>query len=71
MLVLSRKTNESITIEGGVEIKVIGVSGNRVKLGIEAPASLHIARTELLSIASHLCVAETTGSFGPTPTTKP
>jgi carbon storage regulator CsrA len=57
MLVLSRKKkNESIRIDGGVEIRVIALDGNRVKLGIEAPASVHIVRTELLPSASHVSV---------------
>ena len=49
MLVLSRKTNESIVIDGGIRISVIAVYGSRVRLGIEAPDSVRILRSELLS----------------------
>jgi carbon storage regulator len=50
MLVLSRKTNESVTFDGDIEIKVISVHGGRVKLGITAPDSVGIVRTELLEM---------------------
>lgn len=48
MLVLTRKTNESIVVDGNIRITVIRVSGNKVKLGIEAPAEVPIARQELI-----------------------
>ena len=47
MLVLGRKSGESIRIGEGIEITVIGVSGNRVRLGIEAPDSVRVLRAEL------------------------
>lgn len=49
MLVLSRRSNESITIPGtGIHITVLRVSGNRVRLGIEAPSGVEIRRSELV-----------------------
>lgn len=47
MLVLSRKTNESIIIDGVIEIKVIKIDGEVAKLGIIAPASVPIHRQEV------------------------
>jgi carbon storage regulator len=47
MLVLSRKLNESIVIDGDIRIKVVGIRGNQVRLGIEAPDSVGILRAEL------------------------
>ena len=47
MLVLSRKAGESIRIGEGVEIKVIEVAGDKVKIGIEAPSEMKILRGEL------------------------
>lgn len=47
MLVLSRKVEETIIIDGQIEIQVIRVEGNRVKLGIRAPQSVKILRSEL------------------------
>lgn len=49
MLVLSRKLNEEIVIAGNIRIKVLEVSGNRVRLGVDAPAQVPIARQELLA----------------------
>lgn len=47
MLVLTRKTNETIVIDGQIEVSVIQVRGNRVRLGIKAPASVSIERSEI------------------------
>lgn len=49
MLILTRKEQERLRIARTVTVAVLEVRGNSVKLGIEAPASLHIAREELLS----------------------
>ena len=46
MLVLTRKTNEQILI-GGVELTVLTVRGEQVKLGINAPREVVIRRGEL------------------------
>lgn len=46
MLVLSRKQNDEILIGDRVCIKVVAVSGNRVRLGISAPAEVVIRRGE-------------------------
>ena len=49
MLVLSRKTNETIELpELGISIEVIRVNGGSVRLGITAPKSIRILRGELL-----------------------
>ncbi len=47
MLVLTRKMNESIVIDGDISIKVVSVRGNQVRLGISAPLSHSIFRSEL------------------------
>ncbi len=47
MLVLTRKTDESITIGNQVTISVLEIKGNQVKLGIKAPKDIPINRTEL------------------------
>jgi carbon storage regulator len=47
MLVLTRKLNESIVINGDIRITVVGIRGNHVRLGIEAPRSVGIFRDEL------------------------
>jgi carbon storage regulator len=47
MLVLSRRKCESIVIDGGIEITVLSIRGDRVRLGIEAPTDVRIVRREL------------------------
>lgn len=47
MLVLSRKLDESIIIDGGIKVTVVSVHGNQVRLGIQAPESVRIFREEL------------------------
>ena len=49
MLVLSRKTNETIELpELGISIEVIKIKGGTVRLGVKAPESIRILRDELL-----------------------
>lgn len=50
MLVLSRKTDESILIDGNIRITVLGIRGGQVRLGIEAPRSVRVIREELKPI---------------------
>lgn len=47
MLVLSRKVNENIVIDGRIVIKVVRTEGNFVKLGIEAPPDVPVHRQEI------------------------
>lgn len=47
MLVLSRKIDEAIHINGNIKIKVVNIGGGRVRLGIEAPADVRIIRGEI------------------------
>lgn len=48
MLVLRRKACEAIILNGTITIYVLAVEGERVKLGIDAPAEVVIVRSELL-----------------------
>lgn len=47
MLVLSRKTQETITIGSNIQITVLLVNAKRVKIGIEAPDNVRVLRGEL------------------------
>ncbi len=47
MLVLARKVNQSIIINDSIEIVVIDVKGDQIKIGIEAPRSIKIYRKEV------------------------
>ena len=47
MLVLTRKINEVIKIGSDISIKIISISDNQIKIGIEAPKSVQILRGEV------------------------
>jgi len=47
MLVLNRKKGESIIISDDIEIQIIDIQGDSIKLGIEAPKEVSILRKEL------------------------
>ncbi len=47
MLALSRKKDEAIIINDNIEIKIIDVKGDQVKIGITAPKSIPIYRKEV------------------------
>ncbi|MGG0662684.1 carbon storage regulator CsrA [Viridibacillus arvi] len=47
MLVLTRKTGESIMVGDQIELKVLSVDGDQVKLGIVAPKSVKVHRSEV------------------------
>lgn len=47
MLVLSRKKNESIMIGDNIEIKIIGIEGEAVRIGITAPRDVDVHRKEI------------------------
>ncbi|USK69974.1 carbon storage regulator CsrA [Peribacillus asahii] len=47
MLVLTRKLNESIMIGNDIEITVLAVEGEQIKLGINAPKHIDIHRKEV------------------------
>ncbi|NLB29416.1 MAG: carbon storage regulator CsrA [Clostridiales bacterium] len=48
MLVLSRKINETILIGDDIKITLLGVEGDKIKIGIDAPRAMKIFREELL-----------------------
>ena len=47
MLALSRKTGESIVINNEVEVTILEIKGDQVKIGINAPKSVPVYRKEL------------------------
>ena len=47
MLILSRKTNQKILIGDDIEITIIEVRGDQVKIGIKAPQEIQVFRQEL------------------------
>lgn len=47
MLILTRKKDESIIINGNIEIKIIEIEDGKIRVGIEAPKEIEIFRKEL------------------------
>lgn len=47
MLILTRRISESVIIGDNVKITVLGVKGNQVRLGIDAPKSVSVHREEI------------------------
>jgi carbon storage regulator len=51
MLVLSRKVNEKIIINGDIVLTVVKIDRNQVRLGIEAPEHVRVFREEIAGIS--------------------
>lgn len=47
MLILKRKVNEELKINSNITVKILSISDNQVKIGIEAPNDVQIYRAEL------------------------
>lgn len=50
MLILSRKLNECIVIDGSVTVKVLKIEKDSVKLGIQAPSEVAVHRQEVFEL---------------------
>lgn len=46
MLVLTRKVEESLILGGEIRVTVLGVSGDKVRIGVDAPQTVKILRGE-------------------------
>ncbi|PLR78242.1 carbon storage regulator [Bacillus sp. V3-13] len=49
MLVLTRRKNESLLIGENIEIKILEIDGDQVKIGIQAPKEIEIIRKEIIA----------------------
>ncbi len=68
MLVLSRQRNESIIIGDDVEITIVDVRGDKVRLGITAPKTISVHRKEVyLAIQEEKAMAEKSVKNHPEP----
>ena len=47
MLILTRKIHEAVMIGDDIEVSIIGVKGNQVRLGIKAPSDVAVHREEI------------------------
>jgi len=50
MLVLSRKKNEAVVINGNIKVTIVEVRGDKVRLGIDAPQDIAIHREEIAEV---------------------
>jgi carbon storage regulator len=58
MLVLSRKLNEKIVIDGGIVVTVVKIDRNQIRLGIEAPSHVRVFREEIAGTTRRAAVSE-------------
>ncbi len=49
MLVLSRRENQSIVIDGQIKVTIVRINGDKIRLGIEAPRDVAVWREELVA----------------------
>lgn len=47
MLILTRRANETLTIGDEISVTVLGIKGNQVRIGIDAPKILPVHREEI------------------------
>ena len=48
MLILTRRIGETVLVGDDITIKVVGIDGNHVRIGIDAPLDIDAVRSELL-----------------------
>lgn len=48
MLILTRKLEQGIVIDGQIVIRLLAIEGERIKIGVEAPRAISVLREELL-----------------------
>lgn len=56
MLVLSRKAGEKIVIADNIEITILEIRGNRIRIGVDAPDHVTILRSEVRDRLPEKCV---------------
>jgi len=65
MLVLARRLNESIMIGDDIEVVVIYIKGDQVKLGIKAPRKVTVHRKEIYQEIKQENIAAISSDFDP------
>ena len=65
MLVLSRRLGERLKIGDDIEIVVLGIQGNQVRMGIDAPKSINVVREELIGRQAHEARNKTPSDYPP------
>jgi carbon storage regulator len=62
MLVLSRKLNEKIVIDGGIVVTIVKIDRNQVRVGIEAPPEVRVFREEISGSVRRAPLGEPVGA---------
>ena len=62
MLVLSRKLNEKIVIDGGIVLTVVKIDRNQIRLGIDAPTHVRVLREEIAGASPRASSDEAVGA---------
>jgi carbon storage regulator len=65
MLVLARRLNESIMIGDDIEVVVIDIKGDQVKLGIRAPKKISVHRKEIYNEIKNANIDASKSDFNP------
>ena len=52
MLILTRRVGESVMIDKDVVVTVLGIRGNQIRIGIEAPKDVEVHREEIFNLVN-------------------
>ncbi|MNC11562.1 Carbon storage regulator [compost metagenome] len=65
MLVLRRKIGESVIIGNDIQVQILGIEGDQIKLGFVAPKDVQVLRQELYQeiVAENMAAKEQTGQL--------
>lgn len=65
MLVLRRKIGESVVIGNNIQVQILGIEGDQIKLGFIAPKEVQVLRQELYQeiVAENMAAKEQTGQL--------
>lgn len=65
MLVLRRKIGESVIIGNDIQVQILGIEGDQIKLGFIAPKEVQVLRQELYQeiVAENMAAKEQTGQL--------